>query len=176
MSEFDIEYSNVYSVRSSFKKSSLTYRETFLIKIVKYTGEYYMTSNSSMDTLSDLYEKIKKINTMGFSYEIDTISYKKEIKIQDLFVRCEKTFSIKSIPNEKDILLTDFIKQHPRYFVPDTAPHIFKIYYIYLVDEEAINYINSITIQRTMWEELIDAVNRHVSCFKPINQLKNKSP
>ena len=118
-----------------------------------------MISNSSLDSLSDLYEKIKKGNTLGFSY-------KAEIAIHDLFVKCEKTVSLKSIPNVKDKSITDFIQLNPDYFIPDKNSHILKIYYIYLVDDEAINYMNSFRTERTIWDEFIDIIYRHTSCFK----------
>lgn len=159
MSEFEVEYGDVYSATSIFKQNSLSSRKNFLFKIVKYTGDYFMISNSSLDSLSDLYEKIKKGNTLGFSY-------KAEIAIHDLFIKCEKSVSLKSIPNTKGVSITDFMQLNPDYFIPDKSSHILKIYYIYLVDDEAINYMNSFRRERTIWDEFLDIVYRNTSCFK----------
>lgn len=159
MSEFDVEYVDVYSRRSNFKRNSHVHRETFLVKVVKYTGDYFLLANSSTDTLSDLYDKIKKNNTQGFSF-------KQEINIKDLFVKRENPVSLQSIPNKNDINLIDFIQQNPDYFVPDKASHIFKIYYVYLVDDEAMNYINSMEYEQTIWDAFLNIIYRHTSCFK----------
>lgn len=162
MSEFDVEYVDVYSRTSNFKRNAQVHRETFLIKVVKYTGDYFLVANSSTDTLSDLYDKIKKSNTKGFSY-------KQEINIKDLFVKRENPVYLQSIPNKNDISLIDFIQQYPDYFVPDKASHIFKIYCVYLVDDEAMNFINSMEHEQTIWETIINMIYRHTSCFKKIS-------
>jgi hypothetical protein len=159
MSEFEIEYGDVYSATSIYKQSSLSNRKNFLFKVIRYTGDYFMISNTSLESLSDLYEKIKRGNALGFSY-------KAEIAIRDLFVKCEKTISLKSIPNSKDISITDFIQLNPDYFIPDKCSHILKIYYIYLVDDEAINYMKSFRAERTIWHEFLGIIYRHTSCFK----------
>jgi hypothetical protein len=183
MTEFDIEYGDVYSSMQKIipRKTSLekrTFQQNFLCKIVKHTGEYFTISNSPYESISDLYLKVERNLTTGFSfglmseYSIESkpdISGNVEDKVHDLFVQNLKTKNLKSIPRTDKIRLFDYIQQNPDYFVADENLHIFKTYAIYLADNAAMEYAKTVKSEKQFWEKLLETVYRHVSCFNQKN-------
>jgi hypothetical protein len=143
-------------------------QQNFLCKIVKHTGEYFTISNSPYDSLADLYLKIERNLTTGFSLDI-MVEYSIEPtvddKVHDLFVQNTKTKSIKSIPRTCRIRLFDYIQQNPDYFIPDENLKIFKTYTIYIVDDVAMEYAKISEPEINYWEHLRGIIYRHVSCL-----------
>lgn len=179
MTEFDIEYGDVYSsiqrpISYASRKNSLErhiLQQNFLCKIVKHTGECFTISNSPYDSLKDLYSKIERNLTIGFSvgimaeYSVESKNANIDCKVHDLFVQNTKTKSIKSIPRTCKIRLFDYIQQNPDYFIVDENLKIFKTYTIYLVDDMAMEYAKTSEPEKNYWEHLRGIIYRHVSCL-----------
>jgi len=182
MTDFDIEYGDVYSSMSkpiscTSRKNSLErhiLQQNFLCRIVKHTGDCFTISNSPYDSLDNLYSKIDRNITTGFSFGIipeystklktDSESNVND-KVHDLFVQNVKTKSLKSIPRTDNIRLFDYIQQNPDYFIPDEKLHIFKTYSIYLVDDAAIEYAKNAETEKTYWDLLREIIYHHASCL-----------
>jgi hypothetical protein len=149
-------------------------QQNFLCKIVKHTGECFTISNNPYDSLGDLYLKIERNLTTGFSFGILEESNNPNVddKVHDLFVQNAKTKSIKSIPRTCRIRLFDYIQQNPDYFIPDENLKIFKTYTIYLVDDATVEYAKNSEPEKNYWEQLREIIYRHVSC---LNNKQNKN-
>jgi len=179
MTEFDVEYGDVYSsiqrpISYNARKHSLErhiMQQNFLCKIVKHTGECFTISNNPYDSLGDLYLKIERNLTTGFSFGImaeyteESNTTNVDDKVHDLFVQNATTKSIKSIPRTCRIRLFDYIQQNPDYFIPDETLKIFKTYTIYLVDDATLEYAKNSGPEKNYWEQLREIIYRHVSCL-----------
>jgi len=175
MTDFDVEYGDVYSsiqrpISYSSRKNSLErhiLQQNFLCKIVKHTGECFTISNSPYDSLNDLYSKIERTLTTGFSFGVSLESKNTNVdcNVHDLFVQNTKTKSIKSIPRTGKIRLFDYVQQNPDYFIPDENLKIFKTYTIYLVDDMAVEYAKNSEPEKNYWEHLREIIYRHISCI-----------
>lgn len=182
MTEFDVEYGDVYSsiqrpISYNARKQTLArhiLQQNFLCKIVKHTGECFTISNSPYDSLADLYSKVEKNITVGFSFGLMTeysVESKSDIvgniddKVHCLFVQNKKMNSIKSIPRTDRIRIFDYIQQNAEYFIPDETLNIFKTYTVYLADNAAMEYAKTLEPEKTYWELLREIIYRHVSCL-----------
>jgi hypothetical protein len=178
MTDFDVEYGDVYSsISRTSRKNTLErhiLQQNFMCKIVKHTGDCFTISNSPYDSLDNLYSKIERNITTGFSFGIipeystklktDSESNVND-KVHDLFVQNKNTKSLKSLPRTDNIRLFDYIQQNPDYFIPDEKLHIFKTYTIYLVDSAAIEYAKNAETEKTYWDLLREIIYHHVSCL-----------
>jgi hypothetical protein len=179
MTDFDVEYESIYSTtvtpisqklnrQKSIKKQQT---QTIVFKVAKHTGDYFNVCCSSLDTLQNLYSKIEKTITVGYSCGLLN-EYSTEItdhvicdKVHDLFIPSVSTKKILSIPNSDQILLIDYVNSHPDHFIPDKNLKIFKTYAIYLVNNETVDYLKTRKSNTSYLDSVLRELHRHTSCF-----------
>jgi hypothetical protein len=179
MTDFDVEYESIYSTtvrpisyksnRQKFIKKQQP--QTIVFKVAKHTGDYFNICCSSLYTLQNLYSKIEKTITVGYSfgllneYSTETTGNMICDKVHDLFVPSVSTKKILSMPNTDQILLIDYINNHPDHFIPDKNLKIFKTYTIYLVNNETVDYLKTRKSPTSYFELVLRELHRHASCF-----------
>ncbi len=161
--------------RPHFDLSHLSKQQNFICRIKYYTGETWSISNLITDTLSDLHAKVNLKHSNNIAHTIlseyrqtqngaNITENMKINEIRDLFVKTIGNTAIKSIPETENILLIDFIRQNPDYFVPDKEMPYYNTYTIFVVDDDALEQINKLQSESlTYWDKLRDGFMQKIS-------------